>query len=106
MLAPARSAITTPEAVHVYTVPPKHFQEIAIVEGKTMTDLRRKAASLGANGILAGGVIHKPGPSIGVGIGTGTYSYGRHSAAGFETSATFDVPTGSSTLQGTAIYVR
>ncbi|MDQ6860889.1 MAG: hypothetical protein M3032_07015 [Verrucomicrobiota bacterium] len=105
MLAPARAAITSTDGVRVYRQPPKRFQEIAIVEGKSLTELRSKAALVGANGILAAGVVRKPGPTLAIGIGSGTYGYDRHSAYGVETEASFGVPTGSNVLTATAIYV-
>lgn len=105
MLAPARAAITSTEGVRVYQQAPKHFQEIAIVEGASLTELRSKAAAVGANGILSGGIMHKPGPVLAVGIGSGTYGYDRHAAYGVQTEASFGVPTGGSVLTATAIYV-
>ena len=105
MLGPARPGIKNPAGVRVYSEPPKHFEQIAIVEGHSMEDLRTKAAALGANGLIATGVVRKNGPVIGVGLGTGQYHYGRNSAYGFETETSFGVPTGANVLQGTAIYV-
>lgn len=105
MLAPARPAVRATDGVRVYRSPPKRFEEIAIVEGRSLTELRAKAGEVGANGIIAGGITQKPGPVIGVGIGSSTYHVGRRSAYGFETSANFGIPTGSSVLTATAIYV-
>lgn len=105
MLAPARAVITA-AAVRVYEEPPKRFQEIALIEGRTITELRNKAAGLGANGLLIGGVARNLGPVIGLGIGTSSYSYGRHSAVGIDTGASFAIPTGGNVLEATAIYVR
>ena len=106
MLGPARAPIANVELVRVYRTPPaRHFERIAVVEGKSVDDLRAKAASLGADGIVPNGVVNKPGPYIGVGVGGGSYSYGRHSAVGVESSASFDIPTGGSFLSALAIYV-
>lgn len=105
MLGPARSAITTPEAVRIYQRMPRGAQEIALVEGKTVSDLRARAAAVGANGIVPGGVVRNAGPTLGIGIGTGSYHYGRRSAVGVSTGAAFDVPTGGSIMEGLAIYV-
>src|SRR5947209_13845828 len=81
MLGPARPPIANVELVRVYRTPPaRHFERIAVVEGKSVDDLRAKAASLGADGIVPNGVVNKPGPYIGVGVGGGSYSYGRHTA--------------------------
>jgi hypothetical protein len=106
MLGPARSAITSPEAVRVYERVPRGAQEIALVEGKTVGELRSKAAAVGANGLVLGGVVRNAGPTLGIGIGTGSYHYGRRSAVGVSTGAAFDVPTGGSIIEGLAIYVR
>jgi hypothetical protein len=105
MLAPARPAIRNSTGVRVYNVPPKHFEEIALLEGHSMEELRDKAAAVGANGLIASGVVRKNAPVIGVGLGSSAYRVGRQSAYGFDTSTSFDVPTGANILQGTAIYV-
>ena len=105
MLGPARAAIITPEAVRVYERAPRGAQEIALVEGKTMGELRAKAAAVGANGIVPGGVVRQSGPTLGIGIGGGSYHYGRHSAVGVSSGAAFDIPTGGSIIEGLAIYV-
>ena len=106
MLGPARSAITTAAAVRVYERVPRGAQEIALVEGKSMDELRERAAAVGANGIVPGGVVRNAGPTLGIGIGTGSYHYGRRSAVGVSTSAAFDVPTGGSIVEALANYVR
>ena len=106
MLGPARSAITTPAAVRIYDRVPRGAQEIALVEGKTISELRERAAAVGANGLVPGGVVRQSGPTLGIGIGTGSYHYGRRSAVGVSTGAAFDVPTGGSIIEGLAIYVR
>lgn len=105
MLAPARTPIAVIDSVRVYRSRPRRLQEIAIIEGRSVDELRAKAAAVGANGILPGGVVHKPGPYLGIGIGGGSYSYGQHGGVGLDTGAAFDVPTGSSYLSATAIYV-
>lgn len=104
MLGPARAAIAV-ESVRIYQQPPRRFQQIAVVEGRSVDELRTRAAAVGANGIIAGGIVHKPGPDIGIGIGGGGYSWGRHSAVGVESGAAFGIPTGSDVLTATAIYV-
>jgi hypothetical protein len=103
MVGPAR-AVINPAAVRVYEQPPKHFQEIALMEGRSITELRNKAAAVGANGLLIG-VAQNRGPVIGLGVGNSSYSYGRHGAVGIETGASFAIPTGGSVLQATAIHV-
>lgn len=104
MLGPARPTIRNAAGVKIYQVPPKRFEEIALVEGRSIEELRSRAGAVGANGLIPGGA-RRGGPVIGVGLGTGTYHYGRHSAYGFETGTSFGVPTGGTILQGTAIYV-
>lgn len=106
MLAPARQQVVSAEAVRLYDQPPKHFQEIALIEGRSVAELRSKAGALGANGLIYGGTVQKPGPVIGVGLGTSSYHFGRHSAYGVETGTSFDIPTGGSVIRATAIYVR
>jgi hypothetical protein len=106
MLGPARTAITTAEAVRVYERAPRGAQEIALVEGKTIGELRSKAAAVGANGIVPGGVVRNAGPTLGIGIGTGSYQYGRRSAVGVSTGAAFDVPPCGWFFDGLAFYVR
>lgn len=106
MLGPARSAVVSPERVRLYNEPPaRRYHEIALVEGRSVAELRNKAAAVGANGLIYGGVVQKPGPVIGVGLGTSSYHFGRHSAYGFGTGASFDIPTGGSAIQAMAIYV-
>jgi hypothetical protein len=106
MLGPARAAITTPEAVRVYDHAPRGAQEIALVEGRSIGELRSKAAAVGANGIVPGGVVRNSGPTLGIGIGGGSYHYGRRSAVGVSSGAAFDIPTGGNIIEGLAIYVR
>jgi hypothetical protein len=105
MLGPARPPITSVEEVLVYQEPPRRFEEVAIVEGKSLAELRAKAAEVGANGVLATGIVQKPGPVIGVGLGSSSVRYGRRSAVGFGTGVSFGIPIGSNVLSGTAIYV-
>lgn len=106
MLGPARPAIVSPERVRLYNEPPRRrFQEIALIEGRSVEELRSKAAAVGANGLIYGGVAEKRGPMLGVGLGTSSYHYGRHGGFGIGTGASFDIPTGGSVIQATAIYV-
>lgn len=106
MLAPARPALANAAAVRVYEEAPRHFQEIALIEGRSIPELQSKAASVGANGILPNGVVRKPGPLIGIGVGGSSYHVGRRSAVGIDSGASFAIPTGSDVMQATAIYVR
>jgi hypothetical protein len=111
-----RPAIS-PEAVHVYSVPPRHFERIAIINSSAGTGwifpdrpsmelgisrLREQAAALGANGILLEGVydVSAGGLSIGVG-GFGSSGHSFYGGAG-------DVggPLINHRVEAVAIYVR
>ena len=85
MLSPARPAIQ-PDLVQVYTAPPPRYIEIALLEtasgpltygeqnktDKVIANLRREAASLGANGVLLTGTAQGyPGGGVNVGVGAG-----------------------------------
>ena len=94
LITPARPAIA-PELVHVYTSPPPRYIEIALLEtasgpftygeqNKTdavIANLRREAASLGANGVLLTGTAQGyPGGGVNVGVGAGRI--GGHTSVG------------------------
>jgi hypothetical protein len=106
-----------PEAVHVYRVPPRHFERIAIIEAPAGTSwifpdrpsmelgisrLREQAAALGANGILLQRVydVSAGGLAIGVG-GFGSSGHSFYGGAG-------DVggPLINHRVEAAAIYVR
>lgn len=94
MLQPARPAIA-PEIVQVYTTPPPRYVEIALLEtssgpftygeqNKTdavIANLRREAASLGANGVLLTGSA-RDGRRGGVNVGIGAGRFGGHTRVG------------------------
>src|SRR5207248_8428979 len=90
MLGPARPAIS-PAAVRIYQVPPRHFEQIAIINSSAGTtwifpnrdsldeafaDLRNEAAALGANGVLLQEVYDQP--VGGLSVGGGGFGYGHH----------------------------
>ncbi|MFN2509368.1 MAG: hypothetical protein ABR589_11425 [Chthoniobacterales bacterium] len=105
MLAAARPA-TTPDRVRVYENAPRRFQEIAVVQSKTLAGLQAEAAAVGANGVLVRGVVERPGPLIGIGLGGSSVSVGRRSAVGIGTGVSFAAPLGrGQVLEGVAIYV-
>ena len=95
MLGAARPAIA-PEQVRVYFAPPPgRYEEIALLEtssggltygeqNKTdavIANLRREAASLGANGVLLTGTAQGyPGGGVNVGLGAGRI--GGHTSVG------------------------
>ena len=83
MLGPARPAIS-PAAVRIYQVPPRHYQQIAIINSSAGTtwifpshdsldeafaELRSQAAALGANGVLLQAVYDQPVGGLSVGGG-------------------------------------
>jgi hypothetical protein len=107
----------SPEAVHVYRVPPRHFERIAIIDSPAGTSwifpdrpsmemgisrLREQAAALGANGIFLQRVydVSAGGLAISVG-GFGSSGHSFYGGAG-------DVggPLINHRVQAVAIYVR
>ena len=90
MLGPARPAIS-PAAVRIYQVPPRHFEQIAIINSSAGTtwifpnrdsldeafaDLRNEAAAIGANGVLLQEVYDQP--VGGLSVGGGGFGYGNN----------------------------
>jgi hypothetical protein len=90
MLGPARPAIS-PSMVRIYQVPPRHFQQIAIINSSAGTswifpnrgsldeafgELRNQAAALGANGVLLQAVYDQP--VGGLSVGGGGFGYGNN----------------------------
>src|SRR5438094_6500502 len=91
MIGPARPPIS-PAAVRIYENPPRHYQQIAIINSSAGTtwlfpdhgsldeaiaELRTEAAKLGANGVLLQAIYDQPvgGLSVGVGgLGCGSHS--------------------------------
>src|SRR5262249_9993146 len=108
---------TSPEAVRVYQVPPRHFERIAIIDSPAGTSwifpdrpsmelgisrLRQQAAALGANGILLQRVYDVS--AGGLAIGGGGFGYGGHSFYGGGGSV--GGPLINHRVQAAAIYVR
>lgn len=96
MLSQPRPAIQ-PEQVQVYTQPPPRYIEIALLEtasgpftygeqNKTnavIANLRREAASLGANGVLLTDTASGyPGGGVNVGVGGGRFGGRTHVGGG------------------------
>ncbi|HEX4668016.1 MAG TPA: hypothetical protein VH207_15600 [Chthoniobacterales bacterium] len=119
LLAPARPAIS-PAAVRIYRFPPRHYQEIAVLdatsgarlyhgsaagEADAIRRLREQAAKVGANGVLLTQVGGRPSGAIGIGVGGGGISAGRHSAVAGEGSASGAAPVVRNAAEGIAIYV-
>jgi hypothetical protein len=107
----------SPEAVHVYRMPPRHFERIAIINSSAGTSwifpdrpsmelgisrLREQAAALGANGILLERVydVSAGGLAIAVG-GFGSSGHSFYSGAG-----SVGGPLINHRVQAAAIYVR
>lgn len=115
MISPARPALA-PEQVQVYTAPPPRYIEIALLEtssgpftygeqNKTnavIANLRREAASLGANGVLLTGTSQGyPGGGVNVGVGGGRFG-GRTSVGG---GVGVDISPTRKHAQAVAIFV-
>ncbi|WP_140909784.1 hypothetical protein [Cognatiluteimonas lumbrici] len=96
MLSPARPAIS-PELVQVYTAPPPRYIEIALLETSSgpftygeqnkanavIANLRREAASLGANGVLlTDTATGYRGGGVNVGVGGGRFGGRTHVGGG------------------------
>jgi hypothetical protein len=116
MLAPARPAIS-PAAVRIYQIPPRHYQQIAIINSSAGTtwifpnhgsldeaiaDLRTEAAALGANGVLLQEVYDQP--VGGLSVGGGGFGYGHHGFYGGGGSV--GGPLINRRVQAIAIYVH
>ena len=116
MLGPARPAIS-PAAVRIYQVPPRHFEQIAIINSSAGTtwifpnhdsieeafgELRSQAAALGANGVLLQQVYDQP--VGGLSIGGGGFGYSHHGFYGGAGSV--GGPLINRRVQAIAIFVR
>ncbi|PYL78974.1 MAG: hypothetical protein DMF27_02185 [Verrucomicrobia bacterium] len=116
MIGPARPPIS-PAAVRIYENPPRHYQQIAIINSSVGTtwlfpdrgsldeaiaDLRREAAALGANGVLLQAVYDRPVGGLSVGVGG--FGYGRHNFYGGGGSV--GGPLINRRVQAIAIYVH
>jgi hypothetical protein len=115
MIGPAHPAIS-PAAVRVYEAPPRHYEQIAIINSSAGTtwlfpdrdslddaiaDLRREAAALGANGVLLQQVYDRPVGGLSVGVGG--FGGGRHHFYGGGGSV--GGPLINRRVQAIAIYV-
>ena len=116
MIGPARPAIS-PAVVRFYETPPRHYEQIAIINSSAGTtwlfpdrdslddaiaDLRREAAALGANGVLLQQVYDRPVGGLSVGVGG--FGGGRHHFYGGGGSV--GGPLINRRVQAIAIYVR
>ena len=116
MIGPARPPIS-PTAVRIYENPPRHYQQIAILNSsagttwlfpdrgsldETIAELRTQAAALGANGVLLQAVYDQPVGGLSVGVGG--FGGGSHSFYGG--GWTVGGPLINRRVQAIAIYVR
>lgn len=96
MIGQARAPIT-PDQVRIYSQPPPHYQEIAVLDTQSggftygeqnkmdevLANLRKSAAELGANGVLLEGHGNAySGSSVGLGVGKENYGGSSSSAVG------------------------
>ncbi len=116
MIGPARPPIS-PAAVRIYETPPRHYQQIAIINSsagttwlfpdrgsldETIAELRSQAAALGANGVLLEAVYDRPVGGLSVGVGG--FGGGHHNFYGGGGSV--GGPLINRRVQAIAIYVR
>jgi hypothetical protein len=119
LLAPAGPAIS-PAEVRIYHAPPRHYQEIAVLdatsgarlfhgtlqgENEALQRLKEEAAKVGANGVLLTLVGDRSRGAIGVGVGGGAASYQRQSGTVVSGAASGAAPIVQNSAQGIAIYV-
>jgi hypothetical protein len=115
LIGHARPAIT-PDQVRLYTQPPPRYQEIALLETQSggftygeqhkmdevLGNLKKTAASLGANGVL----LQEQGnvySGSGVGVGVGGTNYGHSSSTGVGVG--FNISPSPKHASATAIWV-
>jgi hypothetical protein len=106
----------SPDQVKIYSTPPAHFEEIALLDAssksafgpggqkavdKVIERLKAQAAQLGANGVILGDLSDRETGSIGAGGGSDSYS--RNSAVGVGVGGSLGIY--KKTGKGTAIYV-
>jgi hypothetical protein len=106
----------SPSDVKIYSTPPAHFEEIALLDAtsksvlgpggqkamdKVIERLKIEAAHLGANGIIIGDIDDRQTGSIGSGVGSDSYS--RNSAVSVGVGGSLGIY--KKTGKGTAIYV-
>jgi hypothetical protein len=116
MIGPARPAIS-PVAVRFYETPPRHYEQIAIINSSAGTtwlfpdrgsldeaiaELRMEAAKLGANGVLLQAVYDRPVGGLSVGVGG--FGGGHHNFYGGGGSV--GGPLINRRVQAIAIYVH
>jgi len=111
---------TTPDAVRVYDIAPRHFERIAIINSSSgptwafttkgqlddaIAKLKEQAAKLGANGILLESTGTSSSGNLGIGVGGFGVGGGRNSGYAVSGESGFGAPILHRTAQATAIYV-
>jgi hypothetical protein len=119
LIAPARPAIN-PAEVQIYHAPPRHYQEIAVLdatswarlfhgtaqgEAEAIQRLKEEAAKVGANGVLLTLVGDRSSGALGVGVGDGDASFYGHNGTAVSGSASGAAPIVQNGAAGIAIYV-
>lgn len=117
ILVGAPRAAIQPSEVKIYTTPPAHYDQIALLDAssksafgaggqkavdKVVERLKIEAARVGANGIILGDMSDRQSGSIGTGVGSGSYS--RSSAVGLGVGGSLGIYTKSG--KATAIFVQ
>ena len=119
MVGQARPA-TTPDAVRVYDIAPRHFQRIAIINSSSgptwafttrgqlddaIAKLKEEAAKVGANGILIEATGTSSSGNLGIGVGGFGAGGDHHSGYAVSGEGGFGAPILHRTAQASAIYV-
>ncbi|MEO7724320.1 MAG: hypothetical protein ABIU29_06485 [Chthoniobacterales bacterium] len=119
LLGPARPALN-PAEVRIYRTPPRHYQEIALLdatsggrffhgtpegEAEAVARLRVEAARVDANGVLITSLGDRSQGALGVGVGGGGISAGRRSVVAGGGAVSGAAPIVSNAAVGIAIYV-
>lgn len=119
LVAPARPAID-PAEVRIYRTPPRHYQEIAVLdatsgakfyhgtrhgEAEALQRLKEEAAKVGANGVLVTLLGDRSSGTLGVGVAGGGVSSGRGNFVAGGGSVSGGAPIVQNAAQGIAIYV-
>lgn len=119
LVAPSRPAID-PAQVQIYRTPPRHYQEIAVLdatsgakfyhgspqgEAEALQRLKEEAAKVGANGVLVTLVGDRSRGVLGVGVAGGGVSSGSRSFVAGGGSVGGGAPVVQNAAQGIAICV-
>jgi hypothetical protein len=109
-----------PGDVEIFTTPPRHYEEIALLDASSaggfgrpteagtneaIYKMKEQAAKLGANGVLLTGMGEQYGGSLGIGIGGFGVSGGRHHFTAGGGNVGFGGPIVHQGAHGMAIYV-